>query len=217
MKSKNNHRISAIIPAYNESERVGKVIDEVSPYVDEIVVVDDGSSDETAVVAQKAGAHQVIRHEVNRGYLEAIKSGFKAATGDIVVTIDADGEFAASDIPRLVAPIIAQQADMVQGHRNIVPRISERFLSWLANKMAPVGDTGTGFRALRRDLAQSLNIRGKCICGVLALEAAYRGAKIVDVPVQLQKVRKPRRIAWYHVKQFFYVLSWLPRYWRNKF
>lgn len=205
-------RISAVIPAYNEAKRIGEVISEISPYVDEIVVVDDGSRDDTALVAEKSGAHRIVRHLKNKGYIEALKSGFKAATGDILVTVDADGEFEPSDIPRLVAPVVSGQADMVQGHRNVIPRLSERFLSWLANRLAPVGDTGTGFRALKRELAQEIEIRGRCICGVLALEAAYKGARIVEVPVRLRSVGKPRRIAWYHVPQIFHVLVWVPKF-----
>jgi hypothetical protein len=129
----------------------------------------------------------------------------------VVVTIDADGEFPAEAIPALVAPIERGEADMVQGARSVIPRLSERFLNWLANRAAPVGDSGTGLRALRTDLARQLEIRGVCICGVLSLEAWTRGARIAEVPVSVQHITKPRRIAWYHVWQFFYLLPWLWR------
>lgn len=206
MQEKN--KISAIVPAYNEESRINNTIQKIQPYVDEIIVIDDASKDQTAEVAHNAGVI-VIRHKKNQGYIAAIKRGFKEATGNIVVTIDADGEFPAEKIPELIAPIINDKYDMVQGRRNLVPRVSEVFITWLSNRKTPVGDTGTGFRALRKDLAMQLEINGKCICGVFSLEAANRGARISEIPIDLQQVNKPRRIAWYHLKQFFYLLPWL--------
>lgn len=201
--------ITAVIPAFNEASRIGATLEAVRPFVDEIVVVDDGSSDNTAAVAEAAGAH-VVR-QANAGYIAAIKHGFRVARGDIVVTIDADGEFPAEAIPDLVAPILAGQADYVQGRRNRIPRMSERFLNWLAGLRAPVGDTGSGLRAMPTSLARRLEIRGACICGVLALEAASLGARPAEIAVNLRSVAKPRRIAWFHVRQFFYLLPWLFR------
>ena len=182
----------------------------VLPFVDEVLVVDDGSVDGTADEAQKAGA-RVIRQGGNQGYIAAIKRGFAKATGDIIVTIDADGEFPAELIPALVQPVLNGAADMVQGRRDIVPRPSERFLTWLANLRAPVGDSGTGFRAIRKDIARELTLEGACICGIFSLEVVARGGCITEVPVHLQPVDKPRRIAWYHLRQFFCLLPWLLR------
>lgn len=200
--------ITAVIPAYNEAPRIAASIADVRPHVQRIIVVDDASKDATAALAAAAGA-EVIQHKTNGGYIAAIKSGFAAVNDGIVVTIDADGEFCGSDIPALVAPIVAGRADMVQGRRPTVPRPSERVISWLARRRAPAGDSGTGLRALHWQLAQSLNIEGACICGVLTLEAAAKGARIVDVPVQLRGVHKTRRIAWFHLKQLRYLIPWL--------
>jgi glycosyltransferase involved in cell wall biosynthesis len=199
--------ISAVIPAYNEASRICATIAAVQPYVDEIVVVDDGSEDGTAAIARAASARVIS--QANAGYIAAIKRGFQEARGEIVVTIDADGEFPADALSELVRPIQAGDADMVQGHRSAIPRSSERFLSWLANRRCAVGDTGTGLRALRSDLARQLEIRGACICGVLALEAVSKGAHLAEIQIKLQEIQKPRRIAWYHVRQFFYLLPWL--------
>ena len=209
------NKISAIVPAYNEESRIHATIWKIKPYVDEIIVIDDASKDQTAEIAHLAGAI-VIRHKKNQGYIAAIKRGFKEATGNIVVTIDADGEFPADKIPELIAPIINDKLDMVQGRRNLVPRVSEAFITWLSNRKAPVGDTGTGFRALRKDFATQLEINGKCICGVFSLEAAFKGARISEIPIDLQQVDKPRRIAWYHFKQFFYLLPWLFKSYKKK-
>jgi glycosyltransferase involved in cell wall biosynthesis len=202
------HKISAIIPAYNEADRIVGTLNQIKPLVDEIIVVDDASKDNTALLAKQFGAN-VFTLKSNQGYIQAIKYGFKKARGDIVVTIDADGEFSVNDISMLVKPIINGNADMVQGHRDVVARPSERVLTWLANKKANVGDTGTGLRAIRSDLAKSLDIKGACICGVLSLEVVSKGGRIVEIPIQLQRISKPRKIAWFHVAQFFYLLPWL--------
>lgn len=199
---------TAVMPAYNEQPRIAEAIASVLPFVDEVIVVDDGSGDATAEFATAAGA-RVIRQGVNRGYLAAIKRGFAEARGTVVVTVDADGEFPAACIPALVQPILDGRADMVQGRRNVVARPSERFLSWLAQRRAPVGDSGTGLRAVRTELARQLDLKGACICGVFALEALYRGARILEVPIELRHVAKPRRVAWFHLRQLFYLLPWL--------
>lgn len=200
--------ITAVIPAFNEARRIAACIADVRPHVQRVIVVDDASQDSTASLASAAGA-EVIRRAANGGYIAAIKSGIAVVNGGIVVTIDADGEFCGSDIPALLAPIMAGRADMVQGQRPTVPRPSERVISWLARRRAATGDSGTGLRAMHWQLAQSLKIEGVCICGVLALEAAAMGARIVDVPVQLRGVRKTRRVAWFHLRQSRYLIPWL--------
>jgi glycosyltransferase involved in cell wall biosynthesis len=199
--------VSVIIPAYNEALRVAGVIRAALDCADQVVVVDDGSRDDTAKVAKNAGAH-VIR-QPHQGYIAAIKRGFSEARGEIVVTLDADGEHDPADIPRLVAPILAGEADMVLGCRTQIVRPSERFLNWLTNFQVPIKDSGTGLRALRRDLALKLTLPGKCICGIFVLEAAYHGARIVEVPITLRRIEKPRRPAWYHLRQVVCVVQWL--------
>ena len=201
-------RVSAIIPAYNEGPRIGETVKTVSIHVDEVLVINDGSRDNTAQVAEQASA-TVINQPLNKGYIPAILRGFHEATGDIVITIDADGEFPADKIPELVQPILDDKADMVQGRRETFVRPSERFLTYIAGLKAPVGDSGTGFRALKKDLAEKLELRGKCICGIFSLEVAHNKGRITEIPIQLTQIDKPRQIAWYHFLQFFYLLPWL--------
>jgi glycosyltransferase involved in cell wall biosynthesis len=198
---------SVIMPAHNEATRIANTIRDAQAYANEVVVVDDGSADGTAAEAERAGA-RVVR-QPNAGYIAAVKRGFRQAQGEILVTMDADGEHRAADIPRLVAPIAADQADLVLGTRAHIPRPSERFLNWLTNFKVRVSDSGTGFRALRRDLALRLQLKGRCICGISVLEPAALGARIAEVPIDLAHIDKYRRIAWYHVPQLWHVLKWL--------
>lgn len=201
-------KLTAVIPAYNEAERIIETLEKVKPFVDEIIVIDDASTDNTAEFARLHGATVFVQTE-NKGYIEAIKYGFREASGEIVITLDADGEFSPDVIPELVKPVIDGDADMVQGHRDIVPRPSERFLSWLAQLKANVGDSGTGMRAMRAGLARELEIKGACICGVLSLEVIAKGGRLKELPITLEKITKPRKTAWFHFRQFFYLLPWL--------
>jgi len=201
--------VSVIIPAYNEAERIDSVVHDALKYADEVLVVDDGSADETAAVAEAAGA-RVIR-QANAGYIAAIKHGFRESRGEIVVTMDADGEHSAEDIPRLVRPILEDKADLVLGARRHITRPSERFLNWLTNFRVQVSDSGTGFRALRRELALKLELNGRCICSISVLEPKALGARIAEVPIELNEIDKLRRLAWFHLPQVWYVLQWLIR------
>ena len=202
--------VSVIIPAYNEAARIGPVVRGAVQHADEVLVVDDGSDDGTGEVAAQEGA-RVLR-QANAGYIAAVKRGFREALGDVVVTMDADGEHRAEDIPRLVAPILKGEADLVLGARPHIARPTERFLNWLTRlRVKGISDTGTGFRALRRELAVRLELEGRCICGVSVLEPVALGARVTEVSIELRNIEKPRRIAWYHLEQTVWVLRWLVR------
>ena len=107
----------AIIPAYNEEVALGSIILRTLQYVDEVIIVNDGSDDKTVDVAKLAGA-EIINHATNLGKGEALKSGFSAiGDADVVVTIDADGQHNPDEIPSLIKPIIEDGADLVNGSR----------------------------------------------------------------------------------------------------
>src|SRR5438552_17737148 len=117
-------RIIAVIPAYNEATHVVDVVRSNLDFVDQVVVVDDGSSDNTSTAARQAGA-RVYRHVVNRGLGGAIATGLRAALAldaDIIVTLDSDGQHLPEDIVPVIAPILAGEADFVIGSRLINPR-----------------------------------------------------------------------------------------------
>lgn len=199
--------VSVIIPAYNEAARIGQVLRQVKPFAHEVLVIDDGSQDGTAALAQASGARVICQE--NSGYIQAIKTGFKMARGDIFVTMDADGEHDPADIPGLIRPLLEDRADVVLGKRNRIARPSERLISLMTGLRIPVHDTGTGLRALKRQLALRLAIPGRCICGTSVLEYYRLGARVAEVPISLRIADKPRKIAWEHLSQFWIVLRLL--------
>lgn len=207
MKDDSRLNVSLIVPAYNEALRVESVIVEALKYVQEVIVVDDGSGDKTAEIATQSGAI-VISLPQNRGYVNAIKTGFSASQKPIVVTMDGDGEFDPSCIVRLVEPIASGRAEMVQGRRLVVPRLSEGLINFVANVVAPIGDSGTGFRAIDTRLAQKLKLKGRCICGVLALEVAFLGGRIEEVDIELRGTNKVRNWMPLHLLQLIYIFPW---------
>jgi len=200
--------VSVVIPAYNEEARIAGVIAGTERFADEIIVVDDASTDSTGDTARRLGA-RVVANRYKKGYVGAIKTGLREVRGEVVVTLDADGEHDPADIPRLVAPILRDEADLVLGTRETMGRVSEHLFNWLARLRVRVPDSCTGFRAMRRQLARELDLKGLCTCATLVLEADFRGARVVGVPVAILPVNKPRRPAWRHLLQVFFALAWL--------
>jgi glycosyltransferase involved in cell wall biosynthesis len=156
--------VSVVIPAFNEVHGIVAVIAEVRErlqakgIVSEIIVVDDGSSDGTALAASQAGA-RVIQHRSNRGYGAALKTGIAAASGNTVAIIDADGTYPAARLPDMIAEL--ELADMVVGARTgdnveipVVRRPAKWVLAHLANYVsgARIPDLNSGLRVFRRDV-----------------------------------------------------------------
>jgi len=150
--------LTVIIPAYNEADGIGAVLDDIHSIVPEAerLVVDDASTDGTGRVAAAAGA-RVVRHRANRGYGGALKTGVRAARGEIVVLVDADGQHDARYIPELVAAL--DDHDFAVGERTNALRIAgarlpgKLVLGAVVNLIAGtrIADINCGFRAARRD------------------------------------------------------------------
>jgi glycosyltransferase involved in cell wall biosynthesis len=130
-------RIVAAIPCFNTQEYIEQVIHGCNKYVDEVLVIDDGSTDATAQVAKAAGA-SVISHDKNRGKGAAMKTAIRNAKADIIVFLDGDGQHNPEDIPKLLDPIIQEKADFVIGSRFLLhsKRISTPFFRKSANYIA---------------------------------------------------------------------------------
>jgi len=210
MHQKKPLSVVVTIPAFNEAATVGQVIKSIPrdiPGVSDIdvVVVNDGSTDDTAAAAAEAGA-KVVSFSRNRGLGAAFGQGLQTALGlgaDIIVNIDADGQFDPKDIPKLLAPIIDGKAEMVTASRfadpALVPRMpwvkkwGNRRAANLLNKLAQLNlnDVSCGFRAYSRDAALRATLLGRhTYTHEVILDLAFRGLRIVEVPVKVIGVRK---------------------------
>lgn len=150
---------TVVIPAFNEAQAVGRLVTALRTEAawHEIIVVDDGSSDATAIEADAAGA-TVVRHPYNKGNGAAVKSGIRQATGKYIVIIDADGQHRPADATRLVAEL--ETYDLVVGARSSATQASaarragNAMLNTIASYLTerPIPDLTSGFRAARRDI-----------------------------------------------------------------
>lgn len=142
-------KIIAIIPALNEEKTIGRILVQTRKYADEIILVDDASTDDTAQIAHKAGAI-VLSHGENQGYDKSLNDGFISAArrgATIVVTLDADGQHDPGEIPSIIAPIKNGEADIVVGKRPRYSRISEYFFSLIGKIIFGISDPISGFKA----------------------------------------------------------------------
>lgn len=153
--------VSVIIPAFNEAAVIGQVIGELRSAAawHEVIVVDDGSTDGTSDLARAAGAI-VVRHPYNKGNGASVKTGLRAAKGEFILIIDADGQHRPADALRLAERL--GEYDLVVGARSgdtqatRARRLGNALLNWLAGYLTgrPIPDLTSGFRAARRDLVR---------------------------------------------------------------
>ena len=196
--------IVVVLPAFDEAENVGPVIEAIPSQVGELpisaLVIDDGSHDDTAGVARRAGA-RAVRTPVRRGGGAALRLGFDIALAhgaEIVVTMDADGQHLPGEIPGLVAPILADRADFVIGSRILGSHERDNQVRWLGIHLfnalirllssARISDCSNGFRALRaRDLARLQLRQDQFHTAELIIDAARRGIRIAEAPVTVRR------------------------------
>ena len=173
------HKVIIQIPCLNEEETLGITLDALPrtlPGVDvvEYLIIDDGSKDRTVDVAREHGVHHVIRHARNSGLAKAFMTGLNGCVengADIIVNTDADNQYCADDIEKLIAPILAGEAEIVVGARPIVEtkhfsplkKMLQRLGSWMVRVASgtDIPDAPSGFRAITRNAAMQLNVFNK--------------------------------------------------------
>jgi glycosyltransferase involved in cell wall biosynthesis len=201
-----------IIPAYNEERFIGSVVLQAYKHVDTVVVVDDGSTDSTAEIAEAAGA-VVVRHAHNQGKGAALNTGFQMAREldpDVVVTLDADGQHLPDEISVVAAPVLEGQADIVVGSRYLekksrVPfhRVwAHRIFNFITKRVSRVSmsDSQSGFRAFSPRALGSISFHASdfSVESEMQFLAFEHNLRTRDVPITIFYHGKPKRVAAAH-------------------
>lgn len=201
------------IPCLNESATLAQALATMPREVEgfdqvEWLVIDDGSTDDTADLARRLGVDHVVRHPVNRGLATAFMTGIDAALqrgADVIVNTDADNQYEAADIPLLVQPILERRADMVIGARPIAQ--TEHF-SWVKKKLQLLGswavrvasrtnvtDAPSGFRAMTRETAMRLKVFNAYTYTLeTIIQAGLSNLAVVSVPIRTNPDLRPSRL-----------------------
>ena len=201
------------IPCFNEADTLAITLADLPrevPGIDTVewLIVDDGSSDDTAAVARTNGVDHVVSMGHNSGLARAFAAGLEECLrlgADIIVNTDADNQYRAADIPALLAPILSGEADMVIGTRPIMDiehfswskKALQRLGSWAVRVASgtDIGDAPSGFRAIDRRAAMRLNVFSEYTYTVeTIIQAGNRGMKVVGVPIRVNEDLRPSRL-----------------------
>ena len=201
------------IPCYNEAESLPETLVALPRQIDgidsiEILVIDDGSKDNTSDVARRFGVHHIVRHRTNRGLAAAFQSGINKALAegaDIIVNTDADNQYEGRDICKLVAPVLAGEADIVVGDRGVrdnahfgpFKRLLQMFGSATVKRLSNthITDAVSGFRAISRAAAQKINITSSfSYTTEMLIQAGRKRMAIVSVPIRTNGAIRPSRL-----------------------
>ncbi|HEX2834792.1 MAG TPA: glycosyltransferase family 2 protein [Thermoanaerobaculia bacterium] len=201
------------IPAFNEEATIAQALRDLPKKIDgitsiETLVVDDGSTDKTVEAARKAGAQHILQLKSHRGLAAAFVAGIDAALrlgADVIVNTDADNQYVAADIARLVAPIVKGTAEVVIGDRETAksPHMSafkkslQRLGSWTVGKASglDVADVTSGFRAFTRDAAMQINVFNPFTYTLeTVIQAGNRNLGVQSVPIRTNAPTRPSRL-----------------------
>jgi glycosyltransferase involved in cell wall biosynthesis len=201
------------IPCLNEAETLPATLAKLPRQIDgvdtiEYLIIDDGSSDDTSGVARRWGVHHIVRHRRNRGLAEAFRSGIDrclAEGADIIVNTDADGQYEGADIAKIVAPVVAGEADICIGDRSVArnehfglgKRMLQRLGSYVVRTLSAtdITDAVSGFRAISRDAAQRINITTDFSYTTdMLIQAGRKRLAITSVPIRTHAATRPSRL-----------------------
>lgn len=202
MNEQASPKIIVAMPAYNEQKYIGSIVLLARPYADEVVVVDDGSADNTSKIAELAGA-TVVRHADNKGYgssIQRILAEAKKQKADILVILDADAQHDPDEIP-VLTQAIHEGFDIVIGSREIqksaIPRyrrLGQKVLAKLTNiaSRQRLSDTESGFRAYSKKAIATLELKenGMAVSAEIVSEASRKGLKITEVPISARYTKE---------------------------
>jgi glycosyltransferase involved in cell wall biosynthesis len=203
-------QLAIIIPAFNEEKGIASILDGIPEIIEgidkvDVIVINDGSTDNTEQIAREKGV-EVITHPYNMGLGISFRKGLERALergADIIVNIDADGQFDPQDIPRLVTPVIKEGAEVVTASRfkspDFVPEMSRtkalgnRLMSFIISKITgkKFHDVSCGFRAYSRDAALRMNLFGKfTYTQETFIDLASKNISIIEIPVEVRGERE---------------------------
>lgn len=201
------------IPCYNEEATLGLTLSELPrqlPGIDELewLVIDDGSRDRTVEVAKACGVHHIVRLPYNQGLAKAFMAGISAslkAGADIIVNTDADNQYCAADIPKLIQPILLGQAEIAIGARPIqeiehfspTKKFLQKLGSWVVRLASntKIPDAPSGFRAFSREAAMQINVFNQYTYTLETIvQAGRKGMAITSVPIRTNGDLRPSRL-----------------------
>jgi len=219
-------KICVLIPGYNESRTIGQVVSNTLKVVNDVIVVDDGSKDNTAQLAKDAGA-TVLKHEVNKGKGAALKTGFDYAVEngyDAAITMDSDGQHDPEDIPRFLNTLDSFKSGIIIGSRMndittmpAVRKCTNKLTSYVNSTIAHqrIDDSQSGFRLITTDVLRTIRLetdRFETESEIL-IKASKAGFKIISVPIKTiygdekSKIR-PVKDTYTFIRLFFRSLRW---------
>lgn len=201
------------IPCYNEEATLGVTLSALPRHlqgIDQVewLIINDGSIDSTVEVAKACGVDHIVNFRCNQGLAKAFMAGIEAslqAGADIIVNTDADNQYCADDIPKLIEPILAGRAEIVVGARPIgtikhfspIKKLLQKFGSWVVRMASntDIPDAPSGFRAISREAALQLNVFSTYSYTLeMIIQAGQKGIGITSVPIRINGYLRPSRL-----------------------